>query len=130
VSQENAEIVRRAWEASIRHENEAVFHLYDPEVEVHDAFYGRVYRGWDGVREWFGDLVSTFDAMESAEVDEWIDAGDDVIAALRWRVRGKRSGVPVEQRQWHVWTLRDGKLWRLRIYASKDEALKAVAVSE
>ena len=96
MSAENADVVRRALDASIHHENEGVFHLYDPEVEVHDAFYGRVYRGLDGVREWFGDLVSTFDAMESVEAEEWMDAGDDVIAALRFRVRGKRSGVPVE----------------------------------
>jgi ketosteroid isomerase-like protein len=128
VSQENVEVVRRAWEASIRHDNEAVFRLYDPEVEVHDAFYDRAYRGLDGVREWFRDLVSTFDAMES-EVEEWIDAGDDVVAVLRWRGRGKRSGVPVEQRQAHVWTLRDDKLWRLWVYASKAEALKAVGLA-
>jgi hypothetical protein len=29
-----------------------------------------------------------------------------------------------------VWTLRDGKLRRLRIYMSKDEALKAVGLGE
>jgi len=65
-----------------------------------------------------------------SEVDEWIDAGDDVIAVLRSLGRGKRSGVPVEQRQSHVWTLRDGKLRRLRIYPSKTEALKVVGLEE
>ena len=125
MSQENVEAVRRAWEASTRRDNKAVFGLYDPEVEIHDVFYDRIYRGLDGVRDYFRDWVSTFDAW-GAEVEEWIDAGDYVIAVLR----GKRSGVPVEQRESHVWTLREGKLRRLRIYASKDEALKAVGLAE
>jgi ketosteroid isomerase-like protein len=129
VSQANVEAVRRAWEAWTRRDNEAVFRLYDPEVEIHDVFYGRIYRGLDGVRDYFREWVSVFDVVGS-EVEEWIDAGDDVIAVLRQHGRGKRSGVPVEQRYSHVWTLRNGKLWRLRIYASKDEALKAVGLSE
>jgi hypothetical protein len=29
-----------------------------------------------------------------------------------------------------VWTLRDGKLWRLRVYQTRDEALKAVGLEE
>ena len=129
MSQANVEAVRRAWEASTQHDNEAVFRLYDPEIEIHDLFYDRIYRGLDGVREYFREWVSTFDEW-GAEVEEWIDAGDEVIAVLRSRGRGKRSGVPVEQRESHVWTLRHGKLWRLRIYASKDEARKAVGLQE
>ena len=127
MSQANVEAVRRAWEASTQHDNEAVFRLYDPGVEIHDAFFDRIYRGLDGVREYFREWVSTFDEW-GAEVEEWIDAGDDVIAVLRSRGRGERSRIRVEERQSHLWTLRDGKLWRLRIYASKDEALKAVGV--
>jgi len=50
MSQENVEVVRRAWEAFTRRDNEAVFRLYDPEVEIHDVFYDRVYQGLDGVR--------------------------------------------------------------------------------
>jgi hypothetical protein len=30
----------------------------------------------------------------------------------------------------HVWTVRDGKLWRLRIYPTRAEALKAVRLEE
>src|SRR5205809_7888296 len=129
MSQENVEIARRAWAASARPGDEAVFREYGAEVDVCDGFCVGEGRGLDGVREHFGEWVSTFDEW-GAEVEEWIDAGDDVIAVLRSRGRGKRSGIPVEERQSHVWTLRDGKLWRLRIYASKGEALKAVGLEE
>jgi len=129
LSQENVEVVRSAWEAFTRRDNDAVFRLYDPEVEIHDVFYDRIYRGLDGVRDYFREWVSIFDALGS-EVEEWIDAGDDVIAVLRSHGRGKRSGVPVEQHESHLWTLRDGKLRRLRIYRSRDEALKAAGLEE
>ena len=129
MSHENVEAVRSAWEAFTRRENEAVFLLYDPDVEIYDVFHDRTYRGLEGVRDYFREWVSVFDALGS-EVEQWIDAGDDVIAVLRSRGRGKRSGVPVEQRESHVWTLRDGKLRRLRIYRTKVEALKAVGLEE
>lgn len=135
MSQENVEIVRRAWEASARHDNEAVFELYDPDVEI--TFEGsvpqylgdRVYRGVDGVRQLFRDYVEVWGEFGS-EVEEWIDAGDHVVAAMRNWGRGRQSGATVTQRAWHVWTLRAGRLWRLRVYALKSEALEAAGLSE
>ena len=34
MAHENVEIVHRAWEASIRHDNETALSLYDAEVEI------------------------------------------------------------------------------------------------
>jgi uncharacterized protein len=131
VSQENVNVVREAWEAAERHDNEAIFPLYDADVEVqglHDLG-DRVYRGLGGVREFWRDWSASW-SESGSEVEEWIDAGDDVIAVMRLWGRGKRSGVPVEARQSHVWTLREGKMWRLRVYDTKDEALRAVGLEE
>ena len=41
------------------------------------------------------------------EVDEWIDAENQVIAVMHTWARGKMSGVNVERREAHLWTLRD-----------------------
>jgi ketosteroid isomerase-like protein len=128
MSEANVETVRRAWEAFARHDNHAIFPLYDPEVEIDDIRLGRIYRGFDGVREYFRDWLAVWDEY-GHEVEEWIDAGDDVIAVMHWWGQGKQSGLRVEERTSHVWTLRDGKLWRLRIYATKADALKAVGMS-
>jgi len=133
MSQENVEIVRRAWEASLRHDNEAVFSLYDPEVEwdltAAPGFDTRVYRGVEGVQQWFRDWIDAVDDL-SADVEEWIDTGDHVIAMLHWTARGKRSGAPVDMRQAHLWTVRNGKLARLRVFATRSEALEAVGLRE
>lgn len=129
MSAENVEIVRQAWEAFDRHDNESALRLYDPEVEIHVGFSGgEVYRGLAGVRDFFRDWLAAWDKYGST-VEEWIDAGDDVVAVIRIWGRGRASGVPVEERQSHVWTLRDGRLWQLRRYESKADALKAVGLA-
>src|SRR3954451_9404683 len=128
MSQENVEIVRRAFEASVRHENESVFPLYDPEVEIDLTASGRgVYHGSEGVRQYFRDWLSAFEDP-SWEVEEWIDAGEPVIAVMRLHGRGKLSGVPAEMLEAHVWTLRNGRLWRLRVYGTKAEAFEAAGL--
>ncbi len=128
---ENVAIVRRAWEAYISRDNEAALALYDPEVELDFTggavpIYGR-YKGLEGVREFFRDWLVIWQDYGS-EIEELIDAGDEVIALMHEWGRGRQSGVPVDFRQVHVWTLRDGKLLRLRVYDTREEALAAVDV--
>jgi ketosteroid isomerase-like protein len=131
MSQENVKVVREAWEASERHDNEALFALYDADVEIQGPFGldDRVFRGLAGVQEFWRDWLASWGELGS-DVEEWIDAGDDVIAVMHVWGHGKRSGVPAETRQSHVWTVRACKLWRLRVYHTKDEALKAVGLAE
>ena len=129
MSKENVEIVQRALEASTRRDNEATFALYDPEVEIYGQVDGAVYRGLTGVRVFFRDWFAAWSEL-AYDAEEWIDAGDDVIEALHVRARGRQSGVPVERREWHVWTLRGGKLRRLRVYATKADALETLGLSE
>ena len=129
MSQENVETVRKAHDAFIRRDNKAAMAFYDPQVEILGEMDGRLYRGLDGVREFFRDWLGVWDEYRS-DVEEWIDAGDHVIAVVHSWGRGKQSGAAVERREAHVWTLRDGKLWRLRLYPTKGEALEAVALRE
>ena len=127
MSEENVEIVRRATEAFVCHDNEVALGLYHPEVEIQSGGISgsAIYRGLDGVREYYGDFLADMHLL-GLEVDEWIDAGDEVVAVLRLWGQGRKSGVPVEEHRADVWTLRDGKLWRLRVFGSKAEALTAV----
>jgi ketosteroid isomerase-like protein len=130
MSQENVEIVRRAFEAHQRREDEAIFDLYDPAIEIEDdptVPLPTGYCGYKGVKDYFRDRVAVFPSQH-VEVEEWIDAGDEIIAVLHFRVRGRQSGIPLEFRQAHAWTVQNGKLTRLRIYRGKSEALEAVGL--
>src|SRR5256885_8498907 len=79
VSKQNVEVVRRAWEAFVRREDETAYALYDPEVAIKSWVDGRVYHGLEGVRDFFGDWLSAWRRWDS-DLEELIDAGDDVIA--------------------------------------------------
>jgi ketosteroid isomerase-like protein len=57
------------------------------------------------------------------------DAGDDVVAFVRMRARGKGSGIEVEARIAHLWTMRDGKGVRVRVL-ERDAALEAAGLRE
>jgi ketosteroid isomerase-like protein len=133
MSEGNVAVVRQAWEAYQRRDNEAALALYDPEIEVdlrgEERVDARVYYGLEGVQEFFRDLHASFREMK-VEVEEWIDAGDQVIAMVRSYGRGKRSRVPVEMLEAHLWTVHDGLLLRLQVFATRAEALAAAGLSE
>ena len=52
-----------------------------------------------------------------------------MIVVNRVRMRGRGSGVEVEATGAQVWTIRDGKFQRAKLYQSKAEALEAVRLS-
>jgi ketosteroid isomerase-like protein len=97
----NVETARAGFEA---------FNRRDPEAFIRDArvsadFEWRpfmaagveagVYRGHDGVREWFETVDEMFETI-SAEVSDVRDAGERVVVLATLRARGRGSGVPVE----------------------------------
>jgi hypothetical protein len=43
---------------------------------------------------------------------------------------GKGSGVPVDLRNAHEFTIRDGMLVRFKVYRDRDEALEAAGLTE
>ena len=61
-----------------------------------------------------------------AEAEEFLDLGDHVVVLATYHGRGKGSGVEIEQDGAHVFTLRDGKVVRLEIFASRDKAIASV----
>ena len=135
MSQENVEVVRRAWEAAwVRKDNETALALYDPEVQIDltavpHVGQSRVYFGLERLQEWLRDYLGSFGEMK-VEIEEWIDAGERVIAMVHTYWRGRRSGVPVDKLEAHLWTVRDGLLLRLQIFATRAEALEAAGLSE
>ena len=61
-----------------------------------------------------------------AEADEYVERGDYVIVLATYHGRGKGSGVEIHQEGAHVFKLRDGKVVRLEIFASRARAIEWV----
>ena len=127
------EIVRRLYEAFETRDNVSPFEVYDPEIEWYAGVPGvgfePVYRGHDGVRAFWRYFLTSWESIEF-RLDDLIDAGDEVVALIWQRNRGRASGAVVEYEYAQVWTLRDGLVTRLRNFLSRQEALKAVGLEE
>jgi ketosteroid isomerase-like protein len=138
MSQENVELVRRLLDLFAKGEHEAVFVLYDPEIEwdatnhaaLVDDLSG-IYRGHEGVRTYWRQWLQAWRDIEF-EVEDVRDAGDEVVALIRnQRQWGRRSGIVTEMPPYGlVFTIRGGKVVRWCAYPDHRSALEAVGLSE
>lgn len=78
-------------------------------------------RGREGYRRFLEWIFDEFDEPR-AEIDEIIEAGDQVLVSFTLRGRGKQSGVAVDMSLFQLWTMREGKFARGQGFTSMDEA--------
>jgi ketosteroid isomerase-like protein len=133
VSRENVELIRRGYDAVKRSGFEAMPDLVDdfadPDIEFRAV--GRlpdaaVVRGREPLKQWFAQIIETFDF--SVEAEEFIDAGDAVVVVTRQIGRGKVSGAKATNRVVVVWGIRQGRVSYVDAYRTKHEALEAVGL--
>jgi ketosteroid isomerase-like protein len=139
MSEENVEIVRRAFEASRRPDQregddpEAIFEFLDPTIvwEVRPDFPdAETYTGYEGMRRLFATFREALDETWYRPL-EFIDGGDQIVVPIRWGGRGRGSGIEIaESEEFWVFTLRDGKIVHVKEYADRNPALEAAGLSE
>jgi hypothetical protein len=132
MSRENVELAYQAWDAVTRRDRDAHLALYDRDVEIEPrtaVAVGTSYRGQDGVRRWWDDMLRTFPDI-GMEVLEARDLGDLTLTATLMRGHGAGSDVLIEQTLWQVIEWRDKKCVWWGSYASEREALEAVELRE
>jgi ketosteroid isomerase-like protein len=126
MSRENLDVVRAMYDAFNRGDTDAILELADPAVSVEDhaVIDGATYEGRDGVLRFLAFQADAFKA-QSAELEELTEAGGEIVAVIRLRGEGPLSRIPLEGRFSHVWQVAGGMVRRLRVYATKQEALEA-----
>lgn len=109
----NVAIVRRSYEAFARDDMDGVMGDMHPEIVWHQAQglpHGGLYHGLDEVRRnVFDPLDRDWWSEFTAEPDEFLDAGGDIVVLGRYRGVAKETGKKLDVPFVHVWTLRDGK---------------------
>jgi ketosteroid isomerase-like protein len=133
VSQENVEIVRSFHEAFGEGDRVEWRRHFHPDV-VWDITTStmpeaKVYRGHEGVVEFFRDWLGTWDDYRQDTL-EVIDAGDAVVTVFRQSGRGRSSGVETERLFFGVYELADSVVTRFRLFESREEALEAAGATE
>ena len=135
MSEENVDVVRRAIAAFNRGELETLATTYDwyheelefledpslPETAAH--------RGPAAIEAYFRNFLDLFDDYRF-EIEEIVDAGDQVVVVNRQRGRPKGRNTEVDMRNTWVFQFRDGMIARITPYWDRSTALAAVGLAE
>ena len=112
------ELVKRSYDAFARDDLDGVLADMHPEIEWHQAQglpHGGFYRGLDEVRRnIFEPLDAEWWQEFSADPDEFLDAGDEVVVLGRYRGIAKGTGKRLDVPFVHVWTVDGDKAVRFR----------------
>ena len=132
MSEENVELVRDFCEAFLREDWKRAAELLDPNVEGHGTVggldEGQVSRGLPEMIHGFETV--DLEAWEERRLDleEFLHVDDLVVLLLHEYRRGRGSGVELENDTAVVFTVRDGRVVRMRGYMDQDAALKAAGL--
>jgi ketosteroid isomerase-like protein len=127
----NVELVRRALAAYARRDLDTLRDLNHPDVELDwsasRGWFARVYRGWDEAVVFYNDYFDFFEEI-TIEAESYREAGDSVAVPNTAYQRG-RDGIEVTARSTIVFTLRDGRFIKIRLFQEEADALLAVGLA-
>lgn len=132
MSEENVEVVRAVYERFGKGDFRASLDVVDPLVLlVMPAGFPEsgTYLGIARLVEYTRGFLEPWTHI-TIEAEEITDAGDTVVATVRQRGVGAKSGADTEFRYFQVWSLRGGKVIRLENFRERAEALGAAGVRE
>ena len=134
MSQENVERLREGFEAFLARTYGWGTDLLHPDV-VWDATnsqifdISRVYHGPAGVAEFWREWLGAWETVQFEY--ELVDAGDQVVALVDQRMRGRSTDIEVPLGKYaHLYTFRDGLIVHWKLYESQSEALEAAGLRE
>jgi ketosteroid isomerase-like protein len=136
MSQDNVEVgepVRRLWAALNKRDWDAFSAELDPEVEYTPVEEQVVHRGPGAVIQYAERWLEAWETWlgEVEEVESAPEAADRAFIALRFRGRGKGSGVEIDDRnRFWVAEVRGGRLCSISEYTDRAEALEAAGRRE
>ena len=134
MSKENVDVVLDQFAATNERDFPRAMSHYAEDVElvVHpDAFLqSGTFTGRDAVGEWFGDWFRTFEPGYHFEIEEARDLGEVVFLNASHRGHGRTSGAEVHGQTGYLYTVRDGKIARVELYANPAAALQATGLSD
>ena len=133
MSEKNVDLVRKAIEAWNQREPDLWRRFGSPEIEWTPsgpaALERAVYRGYDEVASALGAVWETWEEFH-AEESEVRDLGDSVLWLGHVKVRGRTSGVALDQEYAVHSVVRGGKITKLHTFLSWREGVDAAGLAD
>jgi uncharacterized protein len=122
------DVVRAMYAAWNREDFRGLPELLDPDIEYvnpPDAVEAGTRRGRAAFTR---ALTKTLEGWETwqMEIEEVSAHGEDVAVVVRYRARGRASGVEVEGRESALWTVREGRVVRYAWFHGDSDASRAM----
>jgi ketosteroid isomerase-like protein len=126
---ENVEVLEQGYRALSRGDLDEALGPLDPELEWRPGEVapegGDVHHGADGFRRFIESWRESFDDFH-LDPELFLASHDRIVAVMRQRGRGRGSGVAMDVRVVHVWTIRDDRAVGWWGAGSIEEALEEV----
>jgi len=128
MAETSLEVVRAVYAAWNAQDFPGPEHLLDSDIEYvnpPDAVEPGVRRGLEAFAQ---AVAKTLEGWESwgMELEDMRSQGDDVVVVVRYRARGRSSGIEVRGRESALWTVRDGRVVRYAWFHGEHDAMEAM----
>jgi uncharacterized protein len=110
----NVETLKRGYDALNRGDLSVVLALLDADIEWHEPAPSPdagTHQGRDSFERFLRGWLESFDDFR-VEPERVVERGDDLVAVVHQTGTGRSSGLRVETRLAHVWTVADGRAVR------------------
>jgi uncharacterized protein len=125
VGEANVGALRRGYAALNRGDLSVGLDLLDPDIEWHEpatSLEGGTHRGRDSFERFLRGWLESFDGFR-VEPERVIERGDELVVVVHQTGMGRSSGLPIETRLAHVWTVADGKAVRWEAVPNHEAAV-------
>jgi ketosteroid isomerase-like protein len=134
VSEADIEVVRDQFEAVNEREFERAMDLYADDVVlvVEEGFLNTgTFEGKEAVGEWFGDWFRAFGTDYRFELTDVRDLGGGLIYLFAsYGGSGRTSGAEVSGERAYLYRVAAGKVTRVQLFPTQEQALEAAALPE
>jgi uncharacterized protein len=133
-SNENAALLRRFYESFNQGDLDAVIELCTEDVEVYrdpevvEMVAAFAPRGQERVAQYLRGWLDSWSEY-TARPEEFLQSGEEVAALTHLRARGKNSQFEIEEDMADVFTVRDGRIARFRLYVQRTDALGSLGIA-
>jgi ketosteroid isomerase-like protein len=125
---DNAGTVRSSYDAFHRRDLDEFLSYHESDVEFKSLVLEveGVYRGHDGLRAWWENVVDVFpDWMP--QIEDAREAGNRVLLRVRVEGHGTGTGIDLDRHAWNVVEVHDGRITSSAFFRTEEEALHAMA---